>query len=60
MDLPAIAELRRTSDGAKVIDLERADAQLLGRVTYEGFAAAWPAMEETAGDFGKKTGGAKK
>jgi len=35
-------------------ELERADAQLLGRVTYEGFAAAWPAMEETAGDFGKK------
>jgi dihydrofolate reductase len=35
-------------------ELARADAQLLGRVTYEGFAAAWPAMEETAGDFGKK------
>jgi dihydrofolate reductase len=30
------------------------DAMLLGRVTYEGFAAAWPAMEETAGEFGKK------
>jgi dihydrofolate reductase len=35
-------------------ELERADAQLLGRVTYEGFAAAWPAMEETGGDFAKK------
>src|SRR5580704_2660919 len=35
-------------------ELERADAQLLGRVTYEGFAAAWPAMEDTAGEFGKK------
>ncbi len=35
-------------------ELERADAQLLGRVTYEGFAAAWPAMAETTGDFGKK------
>ena len=35
-------------------ELERADAQLLGRVTYEGFAAAWPAMAETAGEFGKK------
>jgi hypothetical protein len=22
------------------------DALLLGRVTYEGFAAAWPSMEE--------------
>jgi dihydrofolate reductase len=30
------------------------DALVLGRVTYEGFAAAWPAMEETTGEFGKK------
>ena len=35
-------------------ELERADAQLLGRATYEGFAAAWPAMEESGGDFAKK------
>lgn len=35
-------------------NLMEADAMLLGRVTYEGFAAAWPAMEETTGDFGKK------
>jgi dihydrofolate reductase len=35
-------------------ELEHADAQLLGRVTYEGFAAAWPAMEESGGDFAKK------
>jgi dihydrofolate reductase len=27
------------------------DALLLGRVTFEGFAAAWPAMEETEGEF---------
>jgi dihydrofolate reductase len=27
------------------------DALLLGRVTFEGFAAAWPSMEETEGDF---------
>src|SRR6266851_1771946 len=35
-------------------ELQAADVQLLGRVTYEGFAAAWPAMEEQAGEFGKK------
>src|SRR5205809_1008107 len=27
------------------------DALLLGRVTFEGFAATWPAMEETEGEF---------
>ena len=27
------------------------DALLLGRVTFEGFAAAWPSMEETEGAF---------
>jgi dihydrofolate reductase len=27
------------------------DALLLGRVTFEGFAAAWPMMEETEGEF---------
>ena len=30
------------------------DALVLGRVTYEGFAAAWPGMEEATGDFGRK------
>jgi dihydrofolate reductase len=34
--------------------LESSDALVLGRVTYEGFAAAWPGMEESTGDFGKK------
>lgn len=34
-------------------ELEAADAQLLGRKTYDGFAAAWPTMEGT-GDFGVK------
>jgi len=27
------------------------EALLLGRVTFEGFAAAWPSMEETEGEF---------
>lgn len=34
--------------------LQSSDALLLGRVTYEGFAAAWPGMEESTGDFGRK------
>src|SRR5437773_2273869 len=29
------------------------DALVLGRVTYQGFAAAWPTMEGT-GEFGEK------
>jgi dihydrofolate reductase len=37
----------------KVDELFEAKAQLLGRVTYDGFAAAWPAMEGM-GEFGEK------
>jgi dihydrofolate reductase len=35
-------------------NLREADALLLGRKTYEGFKAAWPAMEEATGFFGEK------
>jgi dihydrofolate reductase len=39
-------------DKFKLDELMASDAQLLGRVTYEGFAAAWPSMN---GDkFGEK------
>lgn len=33
----------------KLEELRAADAQLLGRVTYGGFAAAWPTMTDDAG-----------
>src|SRR5579864_3898206 len=34
-------------------ELFSSDVQLLGRVTYEGFAKAWPTMPGT-GDFGER------
>ncbi len=34
-------------------ELFTSDALLLGRITYEGFASAWPAMTGT-GDFGER------
>jgi dihydrofolate reductase len=37
----------------KFEELMASDAQLLGRVTYEGFARAWPRIEGT-GEFGEK------
>ena len=30
------------------------DALVLGRVTYEGFASAWPSIEEATGEVGLK------
>jgi len=38
----------------KYEELMEAEVQLLGRVTYEGFAAAWPGMVAETGDFGAK------
>jgi dihydrofolate reductase len=40
-------------DKFKVDELMASDAQLLGRVTYQGFAKAWPSMAGT-GEFGEK------
>lgn len=39
-------------DSFKFNELAGADALLLGRKTYEGFAAAWPHMEEQTGEYG--------
>jgi dihydrofolate reductase len=38
----------------KFEEVMASDVQLMGRVTYEEFAAAWPAMAETTGEFGAK------
>jgi dihydrofolate reductase len=44
-------EFNRGDDGDKfkLDELFEAEAQLLGRVTYEGFAAAWPSRADEAG-----------
>jgi dihydrofolate reductase len=44
----------------KFDELMASDVQLLGRVTYEEFAANWPAMEQATGDFGAKMNGMPK
>lgn len=36
-------------DRFKLEELERSEAQLLGRVTYQAFAQAWPTMEDEVG-----------
>jgi dihydrofolate reductase len=53
MEAPAWTEPFFNEEVAKFQydQLFRSDALLLGRVTYEGFAASWPNMEETEGEF---------
>jgi|SRR5579859_797072 len=43
----------------KYDELFAADALLLGRITYQGFAQAWPNMQGT-GDFGERMNGMAK
>ena len=52
-------EYDRGDDGNKfkLDELMEAEVHLLGRVTYEGFAAAWPSRE---GDFADRLNNAKK
>ena len=54
MEYPAWTGPYFNADHAKYAhgQLFAADALLLGRVTYEGMAAAWPHMEESEGEFG--------
>lgn len=48
------AEHGEEFDKFKFEELMAAEAQLLGRITYEGFAKAWPQMEEEEGEFAVK------
>ena len=48
------AEHGEEFDRFKSDELAAADAQLLGRITYEGFAKAWPEMEEVEGEYAVK------
>ncbi len=49
----------KEGDEFKLEELREAEVQLLGRVTYEGFAAAWPTIEDEAG-FAEKMNGMPK
>jgi len=44
----------------KYEELFEAEALLLGRATYEDFAAAWPNMVEETGEFGVRMNGIQK
>lgn len=51
-------EIERGQEGDefKLEELHEAEVQLLGRVTFEGFAAAWPQIEDEAGFAAKMNG----
>ncbi|HET8626134.1 MAG TPA: dihydrofolate reductase family protein [Thermomicrobiales bacterium] len=51
------AFLSDEQEAFKFAELKAADALLLGRVTYEGFAAAWPGMAEQTGEYGAMMNG---
>ncbi|QUQ62987.1 dihydrofolate reductase family protein [Kutzneria sp. CA-103260] len=56
MDEPGAWSMPYFSDEAgafKWQELQESEAMLLGRHTYEGFAAAWPTMTDT-GEFGER------
>jgi dihydrofolate reductase len=46
-------------DKFKLDELDGAEAQLLGRVTYQGFAAAWPSRDDELG-FAKRMNSMRK
>ena len=54
-------EIDRGTEGDKfkLDEVFEAEAQLFGRTTYEGFAAAWPKMEDEAG-FAERMNGMPK
>jgi dihydrofolate reductase len=52
-------ERAEAGDQFKLDELMAAEVMLLGRVTYDGFAAAWPTIEDEAG-FAEKMNGMPK
>jgi dihydrofolate reductase len=59
MENPAWTMPFRSTEGEqyKFAELKAADSLLLGRVTYDGFAAAWPGMAEQTGEYGAMMNG---